>query len=99
MTSTDTLQLFGSAAVAGLGLLFYRISTKDSDWFCRYGREALVVASAFQFTAVAVRMAVYWGYVTQTDGRTINGLVAFGFLAILVQIVLAHRVTHREGAT
>ena len=44
-------------------------------------------------------MAVYWGYVTQTDGRTINGLVAFGFLAILVQIVLAHRVTHREGAT
>ena len=98
MTSTDVLQLFGTASVAAVGLLFYYISTKPTDWFDKYGREALVLAAAFQATVVIVRLAVLFEYVSQADARTVNGLVAFGFAGILTQIAAAHRDSIRITA-
>lgn len=97
MTTTDLLQLLGTASVAALGLLFYYISTKPSEWFDRYGREALLLAASYQATVVVVRMMVIFDGVSQTDARTMNGLVAFGFAGVLVQIASAHREAVRTA--
>ena len=98
MTQTDILQLVGTGAIALLGLSFYRISTFKADWFCKYGREALLCAAALQATSVVVRFAVLFDQVSQTDARTINGLVALGFAGIVTQIALTHREAHRGDA-
>lgn len=96
MTTTDVLQIIGTLAITALGLLFYRTSTYDGNWFCKYGREALALAAAFNLTAAMVRVAVLFSIVDQTQARTINGLVAVGFVAILVQIVHTHRAFHQD---
>ena len=98
MTQTDILQLIGSAAITVFGLLLYRISTRPADWFCKYGREALLCAAAYLLTVAAVRVGTALDVMSQTDARTINGLVALGFVSIVAQIAFTHRRVHSGEA-
>lgn len=92
--SGDALQVFGTAAFAAFaGMLGYiGLHTKA---FGRYGQEALLCASASMVTVVGVRTAVLTEHLSQADARTLNGVFAFTFLAILAQLMLVKRRAER----
>jgi Na+-transporting NADH:ubiquinone oxidoreductase subunit NqrD len=93
VTNPEILQLIGSGAILAMGLLLYQIAA--GDWYCRYGREALLCAATYLIAAVVARMLTFFEVISQTDARVINGLLAVAFLFILVQIIWLHRTWHR----
>lgn len=95
MTGSQTLQLVGSVAIlvlaTGLGWIGWHHQA-----YGRYGREALLCISAYLVTTVVVRVFALLEAVSMTDARTINGLLAFAFVAILAQIILVKRKDYKQ---
>lgn len=92
-------QILGSVAIYGCAGLLAAIGA-SAERYGRYGREALLCAAAFLGTAATVRMLVTMDMLTQTEGRVVNGLLAFPFLAILIELMVLQRMEHnREPRT
>jgi len=90
MTGSEMIQFLGTVAIALLAVGLILIAS-EARRFSRYGREALLVAGFYLLVAAAVRMLVLGEWVTQTDGREINGLLAWVALVVLGQVVLLQR--------
>lgn len=94
MTETQVVQIVTRLFVAAFGLLLFRIAA--GHWYCKFGREALLCASAYVLTTFAIGMTATMEWITGEEARVINGFVAFGFVSILSQIVYLHRVFHNQ---
>ena len=92
MTAADILQAIGTVFVLGLGLGGLRTSLNGTRRFYRYGREMLICVCLWVLSVVVLRSLDLANVLNPTDARTVNGLTAAAFFAIMLQIVWLHRL-------
>lgn len=88
------LQILGSVAIYGCAALLAAIGA-SAERYGRYGREALLCAAGLMATGATVRVITTAGVLTQVEGRVVNGLLAFPFLAILIELMVLQRMEER----
>jgi len=94
MSTVDVLQLIGTLALTGLGLLSIRVG-HSAERFSRYGRETLVALGVFLLFAAGVRILDLLDYLSPEWARVANGLGAVVCLAIVAQLAVLTRIEHR----
>lgn len=90
----QVVQLIASFFVAVFGLLLFRIAS--GHWFCRYGRESLFCAAAYLLSSSVIRVLLTFEVITANTARVSTGLIALGFTAIIIQIILLHQALHAQ---
>lgn len=95
MTSSVTVQLLGNLAILALAALLAVIA-HSGPRFSQYGREALFCAAGYLASTVAVRTLSVFNLVSSADSRAVTGVVAFGFLGVMVQIGALYRLDRRH---
>ena len=85
MSPIDTLQLLGSGAFTLIAAILYHAAFNVRR-FGRYGREGLACGATLIMALVVLRTLLIFQVLSRTDASTINSIVAFIFLAILIQI-------------
>ena len=96
MPSTTTLQILGSMALLVVaGVCIWVAVTPNT--FCKYGRETLIGTALMLIVQSCVRIAaVPFGLVSQTDARTINGLIGVVWAVVMIQVLFSHLYIHRQ---
>lgn len=91
--ATQIVQLVGSTCVVIFALMLFRIAS--GHWFCSYGREAIACSAAYILTGAVIRTASVFDVITRDSAIIASGFVAMGFVAIMSQIIILHRLKHR----
>lgn len=93
VTDNTVIQQSGTLALVLLSVALAWIALQ-SRHYERYGREALLCASAYLLTQAALRTLSINGWVSSSTARVLVSVSAFCALGILTQIVLLRRKEH-----
>jgi uncharacterized membrane protein YhaH (DUF805 family) len=94
LLSHQWTQNIGTLAFLLLAFAFVNIALHASRYH-RYGREALLCAAAFLLSAAVLRSLSAYHLIEPETARSVNGIAAFGCLAILAQLVILRRKDQR----
>lgn len=90
------LQIFGTFSFALIATLAIYVVADKRRW-CLFGRDAMWCLIGLIWQVVIVRALATSTVISQTDARTLNGLLSVLFLIALLQIVFLHVTWHRKG--
>ena len=91
----DFWQFIGTSLVGLLGLALLHIAA--TGLYCRYAREALLVAATYLLTATVVRYMALAGIIGAMDARLITGFMAGAFLIVILEVVYLDHLYHARS--
>lgn len=94
MDEQRTAQLFGTIVIFIFGgtLLFQRyLKILAGSW-----KDSVLLAATYLLVVVIVRIEVFSGRLTQSEARTLNGLVAVVFASALLAALIGQVVAARR---
>lgn len=87
------LTLVGTVVLAGLSMLTLKIAS--GHWWCRYGREALILWACVGMTIAILRALDSANVVTPYTTRIVASIIYIIAAVIMGQIFYAHQLWHK----
>lgn len=98
MIDSSQLQLVGTVAIGLFALVIYWVAFSNVR-YNRFGREMLFLSASLIMSVVPVRFLVTLGVLSQSDARTINGILGLTFLVLIAQVLFLQRKVKQNGST